>query len=322
MSKIIEKELQIISNKIVLLKDEIGIGGIVSLIAGIISLFVTFGLVVIIDIWIYWIPSTFIVLFIWSIIGFWNNRKKSFSPKSIDASREEIKKFNEGCIEYVLKILVKNISVFFKALFLVFLLNILVLILHYSDLIILPIHDIIEPLLILLSSIFMLLSPWEIENIPKFLPKIIVNLPYSYNKLERDPKLPEIVRLNLTETIVLIFSLIYLVMLIIVPLWLLIKLLPRLPNFGLLAVVFFLQIISIGIFSSYFSKRNVIRELSEYQYYLSTVKNSKLSEKEILEKKKYTEYKIDNSFKIIDFYWIKPTSEYFKYLLKKEKNDL
>jgi hypothetical protein len=310
----VEEEIKIINEQLQQLDKE---KSIAPLIGGIITLFISIGLGLQLKILFYWIPSSLTLIFIWSIISFFHTRKKSLTEEKAKETMNIIKQYNTKTWEYASDLFIKQLFPFMVAISIIFVMNIVVVLLHLSDIIILPFGGIFELIIISLVSLFFVISLFFIEKFPKFFSQYVLPVLSKIPKIEKEEKVPPIIRNNIIKIIIAAGTL-YIFSFIILYLFALILIFPSIENIWFMFLVIFLQIVIIILFSAYISYLRVKTELNKCLVNLRRIKDGDLNKIYLLDVVKFSRFAIDNSLKFVNVFMIIRHIKYLRNIKEKQ----
>lgn len=310
----VEEEEKIIKDQLQQLDKE---KSLAPLIGGIITLLFSIGLGLQLKILFYWIPSSLTLIFVWSIISFFHSRKRSFTEEKAKETMNIVKQYNKNTWEYASELFIKQLFPFIASISIIFVMNIVIILLHLSDIIVLPFVGIFKIIIISLVSLFFIISLFFIEKFPKYFSQNVLPVVYKIPKIEKDKKVPLLFRNNIIK-IIIAAGVLYIFSFIILYLYALIIIFPSVENFWFLLLVIFLQIVTIILFSAYISYLRVKTELNKSLVGLRRIKDGDLNKNYLLEVVKFSRFGIDNSLKVVNNFVI---IRHMKYLtkLKEEK---
>jgi len=109
-----------------------------------------------------------------------------------------------------------------------------------------------------------------------------------------------------------ILAAIFFIFIVVIPLIVFLLVIFSVTNWWFLFIVLFLQFIIIILLHSFFSLQQLTTELHKTLTQIQSIKDGELSKDSISEVVKFSRYKIDETFKIIQIYMFKPHPIYLE----------
>jgi len=311
----VEKEEDAIKNQLELLSKQ---KSIVPLIGSLFTLFLTLGLGIQLKIIFYWIPSSFIVILFLFLLPYIKDRKKQFDEETAKKNIELVDKFNIETLKYGAELIIKKLIPIIWSISILFLINIIILLGHYSDTITLPISNNFNLIVIGAVSLLMIIEGFFlIERFPVMFIEIIIPSIRRVKGYQKNEKIPPLFRNNLIK-IGLAFGILMIFAFIILFIWSLLILLPIIENLAFLIITIFMQIVTILMFSSYISYIKVKLELDKCLIGIQKIKDGELNENDFKQIIRFSRFEIDTSFKFVNYFAIIRHLGYLKQLKGEE----
>lgn len=297
--------------------NTVSIGGI----GGIISLFLALGVSYVLKIFVYWIPSSFILMYLWALSSYKSTRK-TLKEEEIDESLKIYQKISPNVFEHTAGCFIKNLSSLIYSTIIIFIVSFFVTLSIINNWI--ELEKGFPYLYPLVTCLLYLPAPFFMENFLNFLQKRQYKIFLDkLIEIRADPNKKRAFTITIAK---ILFILIYALLLMFLPLISIWYLLPLIEDWLLLLMVFIMQVVLIVLFSSYFSGIVVKKELGNAITNYSDIDNQLsymiLEEKkdmkqyQLLKRLYYTakpyDFKIDDSFKIVNFYLLLPNRVYMK----------
>jgi len=313
----VESDINELSNKVK------GING--NPLISILPLLATLGLAVWLKILAYWLPASFVVLFIWFGYSFQTANKKSMivANKRELRKRLEIIKQRSREFGYWVQIWLKRFSTISKAVFSIFFINLITILLIFGGFLNTGAKVfLIIPLFITLFFIFLLYV------FPKITAK---NIQTSLLVFELEPQV------KILSTFWKILPYVFVVMMV----FFLISIgatLTLVENYALLILIILLQFGSLMVLSSYFSGDDMKTEINNSLTQLMGLKDDligidlreEIADKErirqlrrrYIEAKKFSSSLVDDTFKIVKLHLIIPNRLYIETCRQKDREGI
>lgn len=291
--------------------------GIISFSGGLISLFISLSFALQLKILFYWLPASFTLLLIWSLLSFRNIRRKTLTEDKAKENIQLASRYNEKTWKYGANLFIKNLTPLMKSVAIIFSINILIILLHLSELIRLPFDGVFEIVIVAGISLYFIFTLLLINNLPEFLIKKSIPSMKKIPQYENNVKIPSIIRKNLVKILVTV-TILLIITFIILYFWTIIILFSLIENFWFLITIVLLQFIVILLFYSFFSFQLIKSELEKALLSIQNIKNGEINSECLLSVVRFCRYKIDNIFKFLDVYLIIPHIKYIKHIQEKE----
>lgn len=279
----------------------------------IISIAVSLGLVYWLKIAVYWIPASFLIMYLWGLKGL-KSSKKSFEPEKVEQSIQIRKVLKQQQISHGVDWLFTNLSNFAKATAIIYGISLFIILAINQNWI--ESTKEVPMLWPILSMIIYLPLPFLLNRTSKFI-KNIIDEPFQFLEIVRD----SFGRKGLSF-ILGILKAVFIVLIILgsllAPVIALIQTLGLVQDWLFFVIVVILQFISIMIISSYYSSQTASKQLTNtltnyadinYQinHLLMYDKADEVSYKKLrrlyLTAKPY-DLLIDDSMQFIQFYYL------------------
>lgn len=311
----IEKEEIIIRNQLVRLDKQYNS---LKIIGALISIITVLSMSFQLELIYYWIPASFLLMFLWLLISFRNVRKKSLTVEKAKKSIQLVDKYNQKTWLYGATLFIKNINAILKAITVIYLFNIVIILFHMADKITLPFHGTIELFFISLISIYFVFGVFFVDKFPKYFSTDVIKSIKKLDKIQLNTKIPEFIRKHALKFIIAL-AILFFIFVIIIPLWIFITVISYVGNVWFLIVVMLLQVLIIILLYSFFSHQQVKSELDKSLNNIIKIKDGELNEDLILVFVQFTRYSIDDSLKFFQFYIFRPHPIYLRHI-KQEKH--
>lgn len=286
------------------------------------SIVFALGISYLLKIMLYWIPASFLLMYLWALYSFISNGGK-FNRKQLDTNIEKYHKLEGIKFEIGISYIFKNISPLINGVSLIYAITLLVLILIANGAIV-P------------NKSFSLIIPSVVAFMYIPIPFFIDNLERYIRQNSFNQSLTQLFELKQKEeatqfkifilAAILFFLFVYILIIIFLPLGALLKTYTIVEEILFLVLVLILQLSVIIMFGSYFSSLSAKRELSntitnfaDINYQINDAilsENITANEIERLKKmyltaKQYELY-IDSSLKFVHFYSLMMHRVYIK----------
>jgi len=287
-------------------------------VGAIFSLFISLGLGIQLDVMFYWIPASFLLMFIWMIYSFSITRKKSLTEPKARESMELVKKISTKRWWYGASLLTKSVSPVMMAVTISYGINIVILLLHFSHYINLPFSGLLELAVIFSISIYFAIATFGVDRFPTFFSRYSIPSMRRFSKLEKNSKIPKFIRKHALK-ILIAFSILFLIGFVIILFWVIILIFSYVSNVSFLILLATFQFIIILLLSSFFSGQQVKSELEKSLLEIDKIKSDELDANYLFEAVRFTRYSIDDTFKFFILYQFKPHKKYLQQLIEEEK---
>jgi len=292
------------------------------LISSIFSLFFALGASFQLRILVYWIPASFLLMYMWALFS-WLSTRKNFTTEKIDETIKDYKEMDKGKFEYGLSLFLRNISPLAKAVTVIYGITIVVLILIISKTININVE--FNPLVPFISALLFLFLSFFLDNLANFFEKC--RFSEFVEKFILLKEKAELKGLKIINVIKAVFLILYLPIVVLLPIWAFLITLTLVSDIWFLVPVLALQSMVVAIFTSYFSTLSVKKELansianfSDLNYQINDLLlNKEEINDDIVQKlkklyltaKQYDVLVVD-SFKFVNIYFLTMHRVYFK----------
>jgi hypothetical protein len=292
------------------------------LIGSILSLILALGASFQLKILVYWVPASFLLMYLWALFSLISTRK-NFTPEKIDVTIKGYKEMDKSKLEFGFFWFLRNMSPLTKAVSIIYGITSIVLILIINKTI--NINVGFPPFIPFISALLFLFLPFFLDNLTKFFERdIFSEFVEKFNLLKEKAESKGLKIINIIKAV---FLILYLPIVVLLPLWALLITYPLISDFLFLVLVLVLQSMVVVIFTSYFSTLLVKKELtnsitnfSDLNYQINDLLlNREEINKDIVQKLKklYLTAKqydvlVDDSFKFVNIYYLLMHRVYLK----------
>lgn len=298
-----------------------------SLITIVVSLLVGLGLSIWLQIAVYWIPASFLIMTLWGIKGFFTS-KKSFNKEKIDYALTVKEKITKEQMSHGIDWFLKNITNFAIATAIVYSITFFIILAIQQEWIHYPYY--FNFTIPLIACVLYLPTPFLLKKTKHNLEKI---MSFSFGFLsEKKEKQPNAF-LKFLRVLKGFFVVFYFLGILTLPIWSLIKTFGLVDDWLLFTLVVILQIFILMVLSSYFSGLNVKRELANSLTHFADLNHrinmfilkDECTEEDIkILKKLYAtakpfDYMVDDSFKFINIYYLTINQVYINSISSKNE---
>lgn len=278
-----------------------------------ISLGISLGLVYWLKIAVYWIPASFLIMYLWGLKGLASS-KKSFEPEKVEQSIEIKKVLKQQQISHGIDWFFTNLSNFAKATAIIYGISLFILLAINQNWI--ESTEKVPMLWPILSMIIYLPLPFLLNRTNKFI-KSIFNEPFEFLEVVKN----SFGRKGLSFVLGIlkaVFIVIVILGSILAPIVALIQTLGLVQDWLFFAIVVIVQFISIMILSSYYSSQTASKQLTNSLTNYADI-NYQINHLMLYNKVDETKYKklrrlyltakpydllIDDSMQFIQFYYL------------------
>ncbi len=293
------------------------------------SLLLGLGIAYWLKISLYWIPASFVIMYLWGLKGF-SDSKKSFSPKKVEEAIQIKSIVSKEQINHGIEWLLKNVENFAKATTIVYGISFFVLLAISTGWVKTETH--ISILVPILACLIYLPTPFLINNTKKFFQKSIGE---SFDFLGRVKTFFGSGVLSvLLGILFILFVLFYILGVLLLPAWAFIITFVFIKEWLFFVIILIVQLFVIMVLSSYFSGMTVKRELSnamtnfsDINYQINNIllkgecaEQDVKNLKRLYQTAKHFDLLIDDSFKFVNIYYLIMNRVYIKEITVHEES--
>jgi len=285
------------------------------LIGSLISFIFAFWFIYLIDILIYWVPASFLLMFLWTSYSLYTSYKKS-RQKSIEDTDEIYRKIGTKQVQLKFGEAFRNLAPLVKAIGIIYVATFFILILK---------KDIPFPVYIpAISAFLFVVIPFFFDRGVKIFETTAFDFSFQgFWALSKQ-------QLRRTILLLLIMILAFLLFMLVLPVWSFVVThtlyYPVSEKIWLLLIAIIVQAITIGVVASYISSLSARKELTNTLTNFADIDNQiselllnkkirvktvKSLRKMFLTAKRY-DLVVDNTFKFVNFYYLKVNRVYIK----------
>ena len=254
LREMVNRSLNITNQQLQNIKEDNKFGNQISLI---LSIILALGISLKLKILVYWIPSSFLLMYLLGIIGIFLMRNK-YTPKNIEANLDNYKKTNKNMLNFIITWVFKFISPFMIAISIIYILTFIILLLIENNT--LTTNEAFPIFFPIITSILFVPSFIYIDKLIKFFES---NKAHNYLNILVAMKESEETSnwYRFLNYLKLILLLIFMPLILILPLLALFLTYSIIADFIFLIIILVFQLLIIIISASHFSSLSVKKEL-------------------------------------------------------------